>query len=187
MNKLVLALSLSALILIGYWCTKDLLPRKEGTAEPKVRVRGIRKYTPPTSVPPSSSDIASQSLVILKQRRQISTRDYPQIYRPRATVRRQLIPLYEEMGWRKNGHLYQGYYQANGRKWRGEIYEHYRGFYEAFIYNPPVQNLKRHPHGPCFNPNGVTGRWKVHFREMPMNVDQAIMNIETILKEALSR
>lgn len=186
MDELILVLEVLALVIIGCWWAKGKPWWKVGSSEPKVKVRNIRKYVPPSSIPPSIPVGASQPPVILKQCRQISIRDYPQVYH-RTTVQRQLMPLYEEKGWRKNGHLYQGYYRINGRRWRGEIYERYPGFYEAFIYDPPVQNLKRHPHGPCFNPNGTAGRWKVHFREMPMNVDQAIMNIETILKEAVVR
>jgi hypothetical protein len=187
MNELLLVLGLLALVATGCWLAKDKPWRKVGTPEPKVRVRSVRKYILPPAIPPHISvDVdTGQPKVVLKGRRQIALQGYPQVYRPRAIVERHLRPLYQEKGWRKEGRLYRGYYRVDGRRWRGEIIERHRGFYEAFICNPPLQNLRRHPHGPCFNRSGGNGRFKVHFQKMPRDVDHIIVNVETILSEAL--
>ncbi|MGQ9595129.1 MAG: hypothetical protein ACUVXH_11460 [Anaerolineae bacterium] len=99
-------------------------------------------------------------------------------------VQRQLLPLYQEKGWHKDGHTYRGFYRACGRKYAGEIHERYRGLYQVYIHNPPVQQLKHHPHGPCFLPQG-DGRFKVHLDHTPEDVDHVIVSVETILQEAL--
>ena len=187
MNELLLIPGLLALVATGCWLAKDKPWRKTGTLEPKVRVRSVRKYVLPSAMPPHISVDADtgQPKVVLKGRRQIALRNYPQIYRPRAIVERHLSPLYHEKGWRREGCVYRGYYRVSGRRWRGEIRERHRGFYEAFIYNPPLQNLRRHPHGPCFNRSVGSGRFKVHFQRMPKDVNHIIVNVETILSEAL--
>ena len=190
MNELLLALGLLAFVATGCWLAKDKPWRKIGTPEPKVRVRSVRKYILPPAIPPHISVDADtgQPKVVLKGQRHIALRDYPQVYRPRAIVERHLRPLYQAKGWRKEGRLYRGYYRVDGRRWMGEIRERHRGFYEAFIYLPSsldVKALKRHPHGPCFNRNGGDGRFKVHFQQMPKDVDHIIVNVETILSEAL--
>lgn len=189
MNEVVLVLGLLALVATGGWLAQLKPWRRIRTPEPKLRVRSVREYVPPPSIPRNISidAVTGRPKVVLRQRRQISIRDYPQVYRPRSTVQRHLDPLYKEKGWRRDGRRYQGYYRVNGRRWRGEIRERHRGFYEAFIYNPPMRHLEYHPHGPCFQPSRADGRFKVHFQEMPMNVDQVIVNVETILSEALAR
>ena len=164
--------------------------RQTGTPAPKVRIRRVREYIPPPAISPHVSVDADtgQPKVTLKGRRQIALQNYLHVYRPRPIVKRQLSPLYQEKGWRREGRAYQGYYRVNGRRWRGEIRERHRGFYEPFIHLPSsldVRALKRHPHGPCFNRRGDDGRFNVHFREMPRDVDHIIVNVETILGEAL--
>lgn len=190
MNELLLVLGLLALVAIGCWLAKDKAWRKTSTPGPKVRVRNVRKYVPPPAIPPHISVDADtgQPTVTLKGRKQIALLDYPPVCRPRSIVERNLSPLYQEKGWRREGHTYLGYYQVNGRRWSGEIREYHRGFYEAFINLPSfadVQALKRHPHGPCFNRSDGDGRFKVHFQRMPRDVDHIIVNVETILSEAL--
>jgi hypothetical protein len=94
------------------------------------------------------------------------------------------LPLYQEKGWRKDSRTYRGFYRACGRQYPGEIQEHHRGLYQVYIFNPPVQQLKRHPHGPCFIPQ-ADGRFKVHLAHTPRDVDHVIVSVETILREAL--
>ena len=202
---MLVGLGVSALMAAGYWLARDGWQQKAGTPEPKVkvpevsvsapslstlpprvRVRRIGRYIPPQPMRPrtAADTNSSRPNVILRAQRRIKLRDYPQGYRPNLVVERQLHPLYQEKGWRKEGRLYRGYYRVDGSRWRGEIVEHHQGFYEAFIYNPPLQQLDRHPHGPCFNRCSDRGRFHVHFQEMPKNVDHIIVNVETILSEA---
>lgn len=186
MDGLLWALSALALTGTGYWLVRARPWRRVSTSQPKVKVRGIRKYVSPPSVLPRIPVDADTQLprVILKRQRRIALQRHPRVYHPHHIVERHLHPLYLEKGWRKEGCVYRGYYQVDGRRWRGEIVERHRGFYEAFIYDPPLQHLQCHPHGPCFNRSGVD-RFKVHLREMPRSVDHIIVNVETILGEAL--
>jgi len=94
--------------------------------------------------------------------------------------------LWVEKGWRRTHNGYQGHFEALGRRWRGEILVPYPGGYEAYIWEPPLQELSDHPHRPCFFARGAD-RYNVHFRAMPTSVDHAITNIETILREAIQR
>lgn len=119
-------------------------------------------------------------------RRTISIANIAQLRLQRRLVPRSLCSLSQEKGWHWVGDIYQGEFQANGRSWRGEIRCPYPGGYEVYIYNLPIQQLKRHPHWPCFHRKGNTGRFKVHFAKTPQNVDHIIANVETILAEALS-
>lgn len=94
-------------------------------------------------------------------------------------------PLWVEKGWQRNGNGYTGTYRAGGRQWRGLIEEPYPGGYKAFIWDPPLRELDRHPHRPCFRRNGGGGRYEVHFQSLPASLDHAITNVETVLAEAL--
>lgn len=96
-------------------------------------------------------------------------------------------PFWFEKGWRSSadGKQYSGSYTAHGHTWRGLIRIPYSGGYEAYIWHPPLSQLQRHTgHGPCFMPNGESGRYVIHFREIPRSLDHAISNIETVLQEA---
>jgi len=186
MDEMLIILGLLALLALGVWLMASKSRENTRPPEPRVTIRAVRRYVPPPSRPPQIPIDATtgQPKVIVKGCRQISLRDFPQLSSPRIVVERQLRPLYEEKGWRKEGRVYRGYYRANGRRWRGEIRELHRGFFEAFIWNPPLDALERHPHGPCFQRRN--GRFNVHLNKMPRDVDHLITNVETILKEALT-
>jgi len=95
-------------------------------------------------------------------------------------------PLWVEKGWRRNGrNQCTGHYHAAGRQWRGLIEVPYPGSYQAYIWDPPLDALwQRTDHGPCFQPDGGGGRYRVHFRHMPASLDHAIIAIEAVLGEA---
>lgn len=122
----------------------------------------------------------------VRGRRTISLANIPQLRHQQRLVPRSLCSLSQEKGWHRVGDTYQGEFQANGRSWRGEIRCPYPGGYEVYIYDLPIQQLKRHPHWPCFRRKGRNGRFKVHFAKTPQNVDHVISNVETILAEALA-
>lgn len=94
-------------------------------------------------------------------------------------------PFWAEKGWRREGAAYVGDYLAGARRWRGRVETPYPGAYQAYIWNPPLRELKGNPHRPCFQANGGNGRFEVHFREAPSSLSHAISSIETVLREAL--
>lgn len=96
-------------------------------------------------------------------------------------------PFWFEKGWRTSadGKQYVGLYTAVGRTWRGLIQEPYPGGYEAYIWHPPLAQIKRNTsHGPCFMANGETGRFQIYFHATPTCLDHAIDSVERVLTEA---
>ena len=99
-------------------------------------------------------------------------------------------PQWDELEWTRTFErtqaVYVGHFRATqhrqARRFAGRIVEGRRGL-EAYIADPPVE-IKRHPKGPCFAL--VNPPWfKVHWRRPPKDVDNAILYVETILREAL--
>ena len=103
---------------------------------------------------------------------------------PPLSITHRTKALWEEKDWRRQGRAYVGQYRANGRRWRGRIEVPYPGGYDAYIWDPPLRELSNHPHRPCFRPNGLGGRYSVHFARTPFSLDHAITNVETVLREA---
>lgn len=99
-------------------------------------------------------------------------------------VQRHVDPLWAESGWRKEGKAIAGDYVAGRRRFRGRIETPHRGAFMAYIWDPPIGDLARHPHRVCFQPTGVQGRYRVHFRTTPSSYDHAIASIEQVLREA---
>jgi hypothetical protein len=95
-------------------------------------------------------------------------------------------PLWREKGWRRNGAGYAGYYHAGGDRWRGLVREPYPGGFEAYIWRPPLAELRRYTsYAACFQATGGNGSYKVHFHTMPDSVDHTIAAIEEVLGEAV--
>lgn len=106
---------------------------------------------------------------------------------PPIVVPEPLKPLWFTKGWRQasDGKSYSGSYTVEGRKWRGMIQEPYRHGFTAYIWNPPISEIRRNTsHGPCFMPNGESGRYHVYFHNAPKSLDHAITSIETVLAQA---
>lgn len=144
------------------------------SAEP-VRLLRVRPYAPSTP--------DHQPVHVLRRHPASGDGERPRGPGPQP-VQREILPLYQEKGWQKDGRTYRGFFRAHGRRYPGEIHEPHPGLYQVYISNPPVQQLKRHPHGPCFMPQGG-GQFKVHLDHTPRDVDHVIASVETILKEAL--
>jgi hypothetical protein len=96
-------------------------------------------------------------------------------------------PLWFEKGWRQTteANQYTGQFKAAGRSWQGLIQQPYPGSYTAYIWQPPLAEIRRNTsHGPCFMANGEAGRYQVHFHSIPSCLDHAIDNIERVLAQA---
>lgn len=99
-------------------------------------------------------------------------------------------PLWHARGWRKasNAKEYSGHFASAGRTWRGLVEEPYPGGFRAYIWHPPLEEIRRNTiHSPCFSRNGDGGRYHVHFSQAPRSLDQAITSVELVLAEALAQ
>jgi len=67
-----------------------------------------------------------------------------------------------DIGWRKQGKNYVGWFQANGGMVEGKLDKQYNGDFKPYVRSPPLKVLKG-KHGACFNPAG--NNWYfVHFK-----------------------
>lgn len=114
----------------------------------------------------------------------------PSIYQgPPVLIPQLHKPLWFEKGWRRarDGKEYKGHFFAAGRTWRGLILEPYPRGFTAYIWHPPKSDIHRNTsHGPCFSPNGETGRHEILFHSTPTSLDHVITSIEEVLAQALS-
>lgn len=106
---------------------------------------------------------------------------------PPLLVPEPLKPLWFTKNWRRSsdGKSYTGSYTAAGRTWRGMIQEPYPHGYVAYIWHPPIAQIRHNTsHGPCFNPSGESGRYQIYFHNTPSSLDHAITSIEAVLAQA---
>ncbi len=92
-------------------------------------------------------------------------------------------PIWHRLGWRKLKIGYQGHYQFRQHKWPGLIKTDASGDLDAFIWNPP-EALRNHRHWNCFSHEGG-GKFRVHFLDDVENVNDAILNVQRLLAEAI--
>lgn len=106
----------------------------------------------------------------------------------RITVGPHEGPVWEDMGWRKQGNVYSGRYVTGHGSWNGWIIDR-GGFFEIFILNPPMQRLKHSEHGRCFirAGYGAGAEHQIHITEMPKDVGSAILHIQELLEKALAQ
>lgn len=97
-------------------------------------------------------------------------------------------PLWKEKGWRADGNGWCGEFRAGGRRWPGKIESPYKGHYQTWMANPPLQELEGHEHRPCFQRTGTTPEnwYFVHYHTMPRSLDHAITTVEAVLDDALA-
>lgn len=93
---------------------------------------------------------------------------------------------WQEQRWQICGDEMHGYYRTFRGSYQGAIKLFQSGDHRYFIVNPP-QQLRQHPHWPCFVYQGRDDLYWVHFNLKPRNVDAGIITIETILRESLER
>jgi len=92
--------------------------------------------------------------------------------------------LYVKRGWVQIGNRYYGYYRTKYKAYQGEIIR--RGDkYDAFIIDPPVKKLKRHPKWECVKKINKR-KIKVHLRIQPKDRDVGaiVLYIETLIIES---
>ncbi|MEP6708366.1 MAG: hypothetical protein ABJC05_12645 [Pyrinomonadaceae bacterium] len=100
---------------------------------------------------------------------------------------------WDERGWTRrtnNGQeIYEGSYQLVERRtgrprfFDGRITIHHRQV-TAYIADPPAE-IKRHPHGPCFQLHHAPW-FQLHWRHPAQNPDDAILYMERVLDESLN-
>jgi len=99
-------------------------------------------------------------------------------------------PLWYEKGWRQapNAKEFLGQYAVAGRTWRGLIEQPYPGAFTAYIWHPPLDEIRRNTsHSYCFVRNGEADRYLVHYCRMPLSLDHAIVSVERVLAAACKR
>jgi hypothetical protein len=109
----------------------------------------------------------------------------PQRHTQAILVQRQPSYYWQDSDWSRSGQSYCGYFSAKGRKYPGVIDWDKHGLKYCLVSNPPGE-LWNHPHGSCFTYAG-DGKYQVHFKRRPENVDGVILAVEKILQESLRR
>jgi len=94
-------------------------------------------------------------------------------------------PYWQEMGWQPRGKRLEGFYRTQVGSYQGYIDKWQSREPRFHIVSPPTE-LRQHSHWACFRPRG-NGLFWVHFAHTPSGVDAGIVEIETVLSEALTR
>lgn len=112
----------------------------------------------------------------------------PRIFiRPRMLIKRTEMPYWQEMGWVKDGNSYNGFYKTRYGDWEGKVEPVHSREWKFYIYKPPLKQLKRHPHWPCFQKNGSENCYWLHFSRPPKDVSSGIIEIENIINESFKK
>jgi len=106
-------------------------------------------------------------------------------------IKRSAKFYWEEKGWlkarNKTSNTYRGYYRTTYGSFRGMVTETIYGSKISFyIYNPPSK-LQDHPHGHCFFKHQGKGKFFIHFKVKPENIDSGIKKIEHTIYESFSK
>ena len=92
-------------------------------------------------------------------------------------------PYWTEMNWEPDGNRLRGWYRTQFGSFRGDV-ENWQSREPGFHIENPPSALRQHPHWACFRPCG-NGRYWVHFRDLPRSIDRGIIEIESVLTQAL--
>lgn len=117
--------------------------------------------------------------------RPASSQSFPIIVRHRSLVQRIFRPFLEERGWQKRGDSFFGYYRTPFGAYSGRIVTRQFGGNSFYIKNPP-NCLWSSPHAACFRQKGNDG-YEVHFSQRGNTLDDGILAVERILREAHER
>jgi hypothetical protein len=104
-----------------------------------------------------------------------------------ATLSTLARPHWQELGWSvsSDNKEFRGEYRAAGRRWRGRIRIPYPGAYTAYIWHPPLTEIRRHTgYGYCFFSQPESGCYEVHFHTTPRSLTHAITTVERVLSLA---
>jgi hypothetical protein len=146
----------------------------------------------PLQIRPSSHEFGAvrpQTLISIRPTQAFAAAVRPA---PRVKVDPPQRGAWDERGWTRRtegrNEIYAGNYQAGQRTFAGRIQIEERSRrITAFIHNPP-REIKRHRKGPCFQQYGIgTGWFVLHWRRPAQNVDDAILYMERILDESITR
>jgi hypothetical protein len=111
----------------------------------------------------------------------------PKSIKHTVTIERSARPYYEEQGWQfgRGGWFstpkLTGYYRTPFGSFKGEATDSLT----FFIFDPP-EELKSHSHWVCFSYRGG-GKYFIHFRVRPKDIDSGIMQVERMINEAFEQ
>jgi hypothetical protein len=100
-----------------------------------------------------------------------------------VNVKRREIPYWRERGWKQEGNTFHGTFQTGFGSFIGRVEQVQQGNFRLYILDPP-QELRKHSHWSCFQPQGDGRSFRVHLSRMPKDVSSAILAIERLLTEA---
>ncbi len=93
---------------------------------------------------------------------------------------------WKQAGWERHGNTYTGHYKLGpSRSWTGRIEVGKYGVPELFIQNP-LEELRGHAHWACFQERR-DGWFFIHTNRPVPDVSAGILQVEQLLKEALTR
>lgn len=104
--------------------------------------------------------------------------------RTRGVITVDTTELWRRQNWVKKGNCYEGWYRTRFGAWQGRI-ERRGDIFKPTIFDPPVQQLKKHPRWVCFG--RIKGKWwRIHLAINPagQDVDSVLFNVERILDES---
>ena len=97
-------------------------------------------------------------------------------------IDRQAVPYWDQQGWIRNGHVYEGSYQTPFGAFRGHAHQRSAREIDFSLYQPSAEIL-RGSHGSCFQHQG--NDWhSVHMARRPADVSSGILTIERLIVEA---
>jgi len=182
-------LALSAIFLIAHMWWRDTRPIVPTDQE------GRKASPSPSSqrIPPPiyiteivrEMDILPPPILIMEIEHEIDTPSHFHSPDNDAILVEHVVEAYwREAGWQPNGSRLAGCYRTQRGSFKGYIdgWQSQRPMF--YIINPPSA-LSRHEHSACFRPKG-SGRYWVHFANPATNADAGIIEIETVLTEALA-
>ncbi len=109
-------------------------------------------------------------------------REEPKQATPTIKIERANLCYLEARGWSRQGNRYSGKFKTRHGEWWGEA-ELVGRELNLFIYDVPEQ-VRRGPHGACFETHIGNNWWWVHFWKESSNPGDEVIAIERVLEEA---
>lgn len=86
--------------------------------------------------------------------------------------------------WKAYEYGYKGVFHTQFGIWWGAVVKEYNGRFSFYIYEPPLDKIKKHKYGACFSYRG-NGWYLFNFIIPPKDISSGILEIENILTESL--
>ena len=99
-------------------------------------------------------------------------------------IKHVIEPYWQEAGWKPNGNRLTGHYRTQPGSYEGYIVGWQSPEPQFYVVKPPSQ-LQYHEHSACFLPRRDR-HFLVHFARRSSSVDAGIVEIETVLSQALA-